>query len=130
MFNNIVNDKKGFTLVELLATIVILGIISGFGITAGFNLLNKSKNNQVVQQKKQLIMAAETYVQENRSKLPKNVGSSYSVKIYLSELKNANYIKSDVVDGNKDACNMSTSYVEVTKVGDAKYTYEVNLFCG
>lgn len=37
-------NNKGFTLVEVLATVVILGLVMGIGITSVSNAINNSKN--------------------------------------------------------------------------------------
>ena len=66
--------NKGFTLVELLATIVIVGILSIMAIAGISGLINKSRIESEKQYKRALKMAAESYYQTNKTKLPKNVG--------------------------------------------------------
>lgn len=50
---NKINTKKGFSLVELLAVIVILGLISVIGISVTSNLVDLSKRKKWIHKKTQ-----------------------------------------------------------------------------
>ena len=52
-------NKKGFTLVELLAVIVILGILVVFTIPLMLKYINYSKRKSYIQDTKKLISIAE-----------------------------------------------------------------------
>ena len=51
-------NKKGFTLVELLGTIVIIGIVSGLAISGVTRMINNAKKETSESQKKTIKMAA------------------------------------------------------------------------
>ncbi|WP_075982458.1 type II secretion system protein [Bacillus massilinigeriensis] len=55
-------NQKGFTLVELLAVIVILGIIAAIAIPSIGGIIQKSKEDAVKADAIQIINAAKTYV--------------------------------------------------------------------
>ena len=57
--------KNAFTLVELLAVLVIIGILSAISIAIYTNSISESKNSLSEFQKKQLIDSARTYVAVN-----------------------------------------------------------------
>jgi len=53
--------ERGFTLVELLIVIVILGILAGIVVFAVGNLTSSAKSNSCSQEKSTLITADEAY---------------------------------------------------------------------
>ena len=53
--------ERGFTLVELLIVIVILGILAGIVVFAVGNLTNNAKSNSCSQEKSTIITADEAY---------------------------------------------------------------------
>jgi type IV pilus assembly protein PilA len=58
-------DQKGLTLVELLAVIVILGIIAAIAIPSIGGLINKTRDDAKVAEAIQIIDAAKLYVTTN-----------------------------------------------------------------
>ena len=55
-------NKKGFTLVELLAVIVILGVLLMIAVPAIQNVIKKSKRNAFVDQAKLAVENVETMI--------------------------------------------------------------------
>lgn len=121
-------NNRGFTLIELLAVITIIGIVSVLSIVAVSRLIEKSRKEQLSSQKKTIQMAAESYLQANRGFLPKSIGDTTT--IYLSTLKNANYLKEDIRDSKGNSCMGEDSKVVVYKENATKYKYDVKLYCG
>lgn len=68
--------RKGFTMIELLAAIVILGILSVTAIVAVTRLTEKARKEDERQYEQTLKMAAESYMQANPSELPKVIGET------------------------------------------------------
>ena len=119
-------DKKGFTLVEVLAVIVILGILSTIGTVSIINLRKKQEekfNNTQLQIFKQ---TSQTYFSDNKSKLPTQpLGRE---RVYLRDLLDDNYID-ELLDYRKNEYDRDKSYVKVTRVGiDAEYAYTPVLY--
>ena len=104
------SNNKGFSLVELLAAIVIMGILTGIGVVSVTYLINKTEKEYYKAQESEIIMAAKSYTQDNRSFLPKRVGQKNQV--YLKTLQDKKYI-GEVVDRNKKICDPNQSYVQV-----------------
>ena len=64
-------NKKGFTLVELLAVIIILGILVGFSVPIIMKNINFSKNKSYTQDASKLISIAEYKINSNSLKIEK-----------------------------------------------------------
>ena len=119
-------NRKGFSLVELLAAIVIMGLLAGIAIVSINYLLDKAKKEYYKAQEDEIVMAAKSYTQDNRNMLPKRVGMKR--QITLETLQKSKYI-GDVVDRNKKKCDPVRSYVQVYRYDKNYYNYLVNLVC-
>ena len=111
-------NKKGFTMVELLAVIVILGILAIISVAAVQGIIAKAKERYYKSQEENFVMATQSYLNSNKTKQPKVSGQT--VKVYLKDLRNAKYIDK-IVDYKKEPCNIDNSYVQVFKYEDNVY---------
>ena len=118
-------NRKGFTLVELLAVIVILGIIMMISIPAVNRWIDRGKAESDEGNKKTLVMAAQSYAQGNSESLPKAIGDS--TIITAEELKNSNFLKEELVNSDKNIC--MDYYVKVRKVNQKNYEYKAYIYC-
>lgn len=84
--------NKGYTLIELLAVFVILGVIVMISVPIVSSVLNSSKSKSYDEQVKILENAARTYMSENSTLLP-DENDSYNVTI--DELKNSGLLKDE-----------------------------------
>ena len=108
-------DNKGFTLVELLAVLIILIAIMSIAIPSISSSLERSKDKQNEARKKVLESAAELYVTDHKNNIENN-----SCCISLEELKSENYIDEDAT---KDADGkVFNGNIEYNKV-DNSYTF-------
>ena len=115
------NNKRGFSLVELLAVVVILGILSVITIVSYNRYIESAKHQSEVQAEKNVIMATKSFLQANKQYTPKNIGDVQKIKLTL--LINNNYIKGD----DYENVTLDKSYVNVQKISDNKYEYTVYL---
>jgi type IV pilus assembly protein PilA len=96
-------DQKGLTLIELLAVIVILGIIAAIAVPSIGGLINKTKNDAKVAEAVQIVNAAKLYITTNPS--PKNLKHS-DLDSYLEKVKDKDFI----VIVSKDTSSGKFSY--------------------
>ncbi len=69
MFKRLKKDnKKGFTLVELIVVLVILAILAALLIPALTGYIDKAKKKQIVAETRQAVMAAQTLADEEYAK--------------------------------------------------------------
>ena len=113
-------------MIELLAAIVILGVLSITAIVSVTHLITKSKDEKRDQMEKTAVMATQSYFQANTDELPKAIGESRTIS--LNELKSANYLKNNFKDANGKSC-MERSYVKVYKKSNSDYTYTAYIYC-
>ena len=109
--------NSGFSLVELLAVVVILGIIATIGIATTSMLTNRAKEAEMDSYKNTVKMSAQTYLQNNKNLVPKVVGESKVIKV--SELRKNNYLTKDIKNKKGESC-MENSYVKVYKLSRCK----------
>lgn len=120
------NKNKGFSLIEILAAVTILGILSAVAIISVNHMLARMEREYYETQKKQIILAAKSYTQDNRNFLPKRVGMRQEVT--LSTLQNKKYI-GKVVDRHKEECDALETKVQVYKYDQNNYSYSIRLVC-
>lgn len=115
--------KNGFTLVELLAVIVILAIIIAVAVPTIGNLIDNAKTNAHIANEGMLLKAAKYYTGINNANLPQNIGET--VQISVDTLISNGYISS-IYDVNNAECN---GYVLIRKLDDNNFDYSPHLNC-
>ncbi len=119
-------NKKGFTLVEMIATIAILGVLSFIVVVAISNQNRKAKDQYYKAQKDLIILGGKDYYGDHRSELPKEDGTYEEVAI--QELVTQKYID-PVQEYENMECFGKDSTVQVMKIGQGEYMYRVKLTC-
>ena len=87
--------KKGFTLVELLAVIIILALLGLLTSTAIIKIVNKSKEDMYDAQTNLIIEAARTWASENIGLLPDENSCVY---LTLKDLTDYGLLDSNIID--------------------------------
>ncbi len=85
-------NKKGFTLVELLAVIVLLSIVGVIGITTIIGRMRKSKEKAMFIAAQDIVSIAEAYI-ETRGSDSASVSAMVSSKLLDSNVSNPRTIK-------------------------------------
>ncbi|MBQ9011237.1 MAG: BspA family leucine-rich repeat surface protein [Bacilli bacterium] len=115
--------KKGFTLVEVLGAIIILGIISTIVFVSVDASIKNSRHKTCLSQEKIIIEAAKTWSIDNPSSLP--TGTKKNAKIKISELKSQGYLDDNLKNPlTTNQYNMD-SFVKISTSSGNDYAYSV-----
>lgn len=122
--------NKGFTLMELIAVIVLLGLIA-LVISVPMNkIIKDTKRKLNNDQKEQIELAAELWAVENPYLLPPYTEDKSKVNVTLEQLLNDGYLDTEITNMINQELIKVCSYVRVTlntKDPDSNknvYTYE------
>ena len=103
-------NNKGFTLIELIATIALLGVISIISFVSINGVIKKSKVNDCESLVSNIKSAAKEYVSDNRY----NFSSNESFSIMADKLINDNYLSSPIVNPfNKEDIDANTIKITI-----------------
>ena len=120
-------NEKGFTMIELLATITILGILMAVAIGAISWILDLNEKRYYSTLEKNVVLAAKSYYADNRASLPQAIGQSK--KVTLKTLVEKKYLAEVLDYGKGDCTKSSNSYVKVTKYSSKDYLYAAYFEC-
>ena len=126
MIGKMLKNKKGFTLIELIAVIAILGIILILALPQVGKIQEANKNRKYEVYEMSIERGAKLYVDSRARDLFGN-NNSGCVTIKYSELKASNVIKDFGMD-DVTCSNDSETYVEVRKINN-DYRYDVAIIC-
>ena len=114
-------NKKGFTLVELIAVMILLGVLGLIATVTISNELKENKESLYQTQLKNIEEAAKTWADQNVFSLPTEDGGT--VVITLGQLKQAGLIGNTINPKTGEAFSDSLQ-ITITLTGNT-YTYTV-----
>ena len=114
--------KKGFTLAELIAVLVVLALVSMIAIPAVTESLKKYKGNICEVQMNNIVEAARSWGAKNISNLP-SVDSDY-ITVPISDLIKYGFIDEDLVDPKTKESFNDKWVIRITKQSK-KYIYDI-----
>ena len=115
-------NKRGFTLVELLAVLAILGVIMVMAFPAITSSMQRTKGKHSGYRVKVLESGAESYVNDNKNSFfPKLSEENYFCYVSIQTLIDGNYLNNDLAK-KVDEDQSYQGYVKIT--GGNKPTYE------
>lgn len=123
-------NRKGFTIIELLATIAIIGVLSTLAIVSMNSVTKHAKNATYQEFEETLKDSTANYLLYNTGLIP-DVGGSY--KVMASKLTSEGYLDNLTDPQNKTANCNNNSYVIVKRNSDVDFNmdldYKVCLVC-
>lgn len=114
MFKKLKENKKGFTLVELIVVLVILAILAAMLIPALTGYIDKAKNKSIIAETRSAVMAAQTLIDEEYGKT--DVGEG----VVITKITTEKIAELAEVDPKK--ISNFTLNTEGTKVATLTYT--------
>lgn len=118
-------NKKGITLIELLAVLVVMGLLATIVFVSVGGILGTSKDNTNSVQNKSIKEAAKMYLADNIDTI--DFENETSVDITLSTLVQNGYLTGTLKDNKSGKeYDLYESTVTITKDGNS-YTYTLDL---
>lgn len=112
MIKKLKENKKGFTLVELIVVLVILAILAALLIPALTGYIDKAKDKSITAETRQAVMAAQTLVDEKYASDQKTeitVGSVDNSSVKIDDIKK-------LAEVNGEISNVQVKDGKVTKL--------------
>lgn len=101
MIKKLKENKKGFTLVELIVVLVILAILAALLIPALTGYIDKAKDKSITAETRQAVMAAQTLVDEKYASDQKTeitVGSVDTSSVKIDDIKKLAEVNGEISD--------------------------------
>ena len=118
-------QKRGFTMIELLAVLVILGVIMVIAIPSVVSYLQGARTDYYEQLEESVRTTGQEYFSDHRSLLPRENGQIFSVDI--QDLVAEGYT-TEILDS--DGNNTCTGTVYVKRLATADFEYHACIKCG
>ena len=113
-------NNKGFTLVELLAVLVILIAIMGIAIPTISSSLERTKVKQNESRHKVLESAAELYVTDHKNAIYANLNTKGIDSCFI-QINDLNYLSEDEMK-DADGNDLSDYYIIFTRPNNYQYS--------
>ena len=116
-------NKKGYTLIEMIGAVIILGIIATIAVATFTRNLRGFRDDYYASQESTVLQSGREYLSDNRNIRPTDLLEGQKVKLTL--LESYKYLDK-IKDYNGDDCE---GYVLVVKENKNDYTYHACLKC-
>lgn len=119
--------KNGFTLIELIATIGLLGMLATILITVSVKKINETKEHSKKTMIESIELAAKQYITDYKDELSDFQNNDY-IYISLQTLVEKNYFSNSLIDPttNKSLPLTDTVYVTREQNGEINAVYDIN----
>lgn len=112
-------NKKGFTLIEILAVVILMSLIFIIAIPKIANSLNSKKNEIDTTTESMIINATELYISDHQSKFEKENGNIYCLP--LTTLTKNEYLEYPIKNTTDDIDITNSKSVKISYEDEFKY---------
>lgn len=116
-------NRKGFTLVELLAALVILIAIMAIAIPTISSSLERTKAKQDKSREKVIESAAELYVSDHKNDIYNNLGETG--KVCVIKISDIDYLTTEEIE-DSDGNYLGDYYIKFTKPNKYEYVKDAS----
>lgn len=110
--------KNGFTLIELIGIIVILGVLVAIGVPSLLKTLNNNKNKEYETFEKNLFLATESYIQNHQDSFDSLAEANGSAIVSIDALINSGLIKRSMINPKTGEKINLEDFIKVTTIVD------------
>ena len=114
--------KQGFTLIEVLSILIIMGVITLIAVPLVYSIINNSREGLYARQVEQLLQAGENWGGKNSDQLPKEVGQS--IFLVPKDLANQGFLDAEEIIDPRDGEEMNGCIVVTKETKRHTYKYE------
>ena len=109
MLKKMKNNKKGFTLVELIVVLVILAILAALIIPALTGYIDKAKRKSIIAETRQAVMAAQTLADEKYGSVKVGTAITFGKDITYTAVEELAEVKGKVSNIKMNAAGDATT---------------------
>ena len=123
-------NKKGYTLIEILAVVILLGILLLIAVPAINKQLNQFRIDYYTKVESSSVAAGKDYISDKRYSKPTML--LHAKIVSLETLEKEGYLSEEVKDYAGEVCDKnatSYSYFITVKTGEKKFVYQTCLKC-
>ena len=114
--------KKGFTLIEMLAVVILLGLLALIGTMSVTNILRNNREKAYQIQLDGIINSAKIWASKNMKLLPNN--DNESISLTLLDLKKAGLVVEDLTNPKTETLFPNDLAIAITKDNNS-YKYQI-----
>lgn len=109
--------KKGFTLIEMVAVVAIIGILAAILVPKITGYMKEAKKTEVIDQARKVSQAYETAVMKGKIKEKTDAGVDTATTIYTNSITDATMLSLLDVEDDEEAVELLDKIQGVTKDG-------------
>lgn len=110
--------RKGFTLVELTAVVLLIGIIATLAAIPISKMIKDSKESVYDSQTKQIVLAAENWAVDNPDELSND--PDHPTVITVGDLINQDYLEDSIIDSRTEEKIEECSKIIITFLANSE----------
>lgn len=118
--------NKAFTLIELLAVIILIGVLSLIATVTVNNTIKENKQKSCNMQIENIKTGAKNWASKNAFSLPSN--ENESITLTLKNLKDLGFVSKDIKNPKTNELFDDNIIITITKK-ENDYSYEIGVEC-